>query len=71
MSSSQVFQNSEIMHLVQSVQAMNQAHSSWSKVDHAEREKSISAVLQEFQKQLIVNSDALSQCLHESIGVPK
>lgn len=59
------------MHLVQSVQAMNQAHSSWSKVDHAEREKSISAVLQEFQKQLIVNSDALSQCLHESIGVPK
>lgn len=59
------------MHLVQSVQAMNQAHASWTKVDQSERGSSISSVLQEFQKQILANSEALALCLYHSIGVPK
>lgn len=59
------------MDLVQAIQAMNQAHGSWVKVEQAEREKCISAALQEFQKQLLTNSDGLAHCLHETIGVSK
>lgn len=71
MSSSQVFQNSDVMDLVQSVQAMNQAHASFLKIDLAEREKMISSVLDAFKLELATHADAIADTFNESIGVPK
>ncbi|MBN8541717.1 MAG: aldehyde dehydrogenase family protein [Deltaproteobacteria bacterium] len=71
MSSSQVFQNSDVMALVQSVQAMNQAHASFLKIDLSEREKMISSVLHSFKLELSTHADAIVSTFSESIGVPK
>lgn len=59
------------MDLVQSVQAMNQAHASFIKFDQAERERAISSVLLAFNVQLAKCSDELADTFSESIGVPR
>jgi acyl-CoA reductase-like NAD-dependent aldehyde dehydrogenase len=71
MSSSQVFQNSDVMALVQSVQAMNQAHASFLKIDLAERERMISSVLRSFKLELSIHANAIASTFSESIGVPQ
>lgn len=71
MSSSQVFQNSDIMVLVQSVQAMNQAHAGFLKVDQLEREKTIVNVILAFKAKLSTSVELIADTFNQSIGVPR
>lgn len=71
MSSSQVFQNSGVMDLVQSVKGMNQAFTSFSKMETADRVKAVAGTLSDFKVRLEKNAEAIARNLEQAIGVPR